>query len=151
MPREGRGTCGERESQRAAPPRAGPPKAALPGLGWSCGRAQQALRPAEHGPERPGLERADLLGLRALRALAGGEVDPLVLLEAAEAVSLDGGVVNEDVGGAVVRGNEAVTLVGVKPLHGALSHVLFSYRNDLRDPRMCVPGCCDRLPSKAGP
>src|SRR5580700_11648551 len=48
------------------------------------------------------LERADLLGLGALGALASGVLDPLVLCKAAEAVSLNGGVVNEDVGGTVV-------------------------------------------------
>jgi hypothetical protein len=72
-------------------------------------------------------DRVDLLGLRALGPLAGGEVNPLVLLQAAESVSLDGGVVNENVGSAVVGGDEAVALVGVEPLHGALSHVSFSY------------------------
>ena len=99
-----------------------------------------------------GLERANLLSLRTLRALAGGEVDPLVLLQAAEAVSLDSGVVNEDVGGAVVWGDEAVTLVGVKPLHGALSHVLSPtetiFGNHGRVSRVAATAC--RF-SKAGP
>src|ERR1700735_5087372 len=72
------------------------------------------------------LDRANLLGLRALGALAGGELDPLVLCKTAETVSLDGGVVNEDVGGAVVGGDETVALVSVEPLHSALSHVAFS-------------------------
>jgi hypothetical protein len=54
----------------------------------------------------------DILGLRALGALAGCELDPLVLLKAAETASLDGGVVNEDVGRAVVGGDETVALVG---------------------------------------
>jgi hypothetical protein len=44
------------------------------------------------------LERADLLSLRALCALAGGELDPLVLLQTTEAVNLNRGVVHEDVG-----------------------------------------------------
>src|SRR5215468_11539233 len=69
------------------------------------------------------LDRLDLLGLRALGAPAGGVLDPLVLLKGAVTVSLDGGVVNEDVVGAVVRGDETVPLVSVEPLHGALSHV----------------------------
>src|SRR5262249_13697457 len=70
-----------------------------------------------------GLERLDLLGLRALGPLAGGVFDPLVLLQAAVTVGLDGGLVNEDVAGAVVRGDEPVPPVGAEPFHGALSHV----------------------------
>src|SRR5580693_9192965 len=95
-------------------------------------------------------DRADLLSLRTLRALACGELDALVLLQAAETVGLDGGVVYEDVGGAVIRGDETIALVSVEPLHGALSHVLFSYGNDYRDPRTCLPGCCDSLPLDGG-
>src|ERR1700733_1395146 len=95
-------------------------------------------------------DRADLLSLRTLRALACGELDSLVLLQAAETVGLDGGVVYEDVGGAVIRGDETIALVSVEPLHGALSHVLFSYGNDYRDPRTCLPGCCDSLPFNGG-
>src|SRR6266496_2149008 len=67
-------------------------------------------------------DRADFLGLRPLGAPAGGELDPLVVLEAAVTVNLDGGVVNEDVGSAVVGDDETVALVGVEPLHCALSH-----------------------------
>jgi len=69
------------------------------------------------GRSRPGprcdrgwSDRADFLGLRALSAPAGGELDPLVVLEAAETVSLDGRVVNEDVGRAVVGGDETIAL-----------------------------------------
>src|ERR1017187_10885847 len=68
-------------------------------------------------------ERANLLGLGPLSALAGGELDSLVLLKTAESVNLNRGVVHEDVGAAVVRGDETVALVGVEPLHGALRHV----------------------------
>jgi hypothetical protein len=35
-------------------------------------------------------------------------------------------MMNEYVCGAVIGRDETVTLVGVEPLHGALSHVLFS-------------------------
>src|SRR5215469_7134257 len=68
-------------------------------------------------------ERTDLLSLGALGALAGGELDPLVLLKAAEAINLNRGVVHEDVGAAVIRGDKPVPLVSVEPLHGALRHV----------------------------
>src|SRR5207342_82535 len=80
------------------------------------------------GPARRRSERADFLGLRALLPPPGGVGDPLVLLQAAEAVSLDGRVMDEHVGGSVVRGDEAVALVGVEPLDGAFSHVLLLYR-----------------------
>ena len=41
-------------------------------------------------------DRVDVLGLRTLDAAAEGELDRLVCLEAAEAATLDGGVVDED-------------------------------------------------------
>jgi len=52
----------------------------------------------------------DLFGLWPLEALTGGELDPLVFLQAAEAASLDGGVVNEKIGSAVVGSDETITL-----------------------------------------
>ncbi len=62
-----------------------------------------------------------LLGLRTLGALADLELHPLAVFEAAVPIHLDGGVVNEEVISAVY-GDEAVALLGVEPLHGALSH-----------------------------
>src|SRR3954449_81530 len=73
-------------------------------------------------------DRVDLLSLRALGALGDGVLDPLVVLEAAVTVSLDRGVVDEDVGGAVVGGGEPIALVRVEPLHCSLSHVLLLLR-----------------------
>src|SRR5580658_8274160 len=67
-------------------------------------------------------DRTDLLGLRTLRAPTRGVLHPLVVLKAAVPVNLDGGVVDEDVGGAVVWGDETIALVRVKPLHCSLSH-----------------------------
>src|SRR5271165_5182682 len=88
-----------------------------------CYAELEAMRACTGRLGRIWLERADLLSLRALSALAGGELDPLVFLQAAEAVNLNRGVVHEDVGAAVVGGDEPIALVGVKPLHGALRHV----------------------------
>src|SRR6185437_2020603 len=79
------------------------------------------------------LERTDLLGLRALLALSGRELDPLVLLEIAEAIGQDGGVVHEDVGASVIWCDESVTLARVEPLNGSRRHVL-RLISDLRDP-----------------
>jgi hypothetical protein len=53
-------------------------------------------------------DRADLLGPRALGAAADGELDPLVFLKAAVTASFDGGMVDEEVGRAVVGGDETM-------------------------------------------
>src|SRR5262249_9713290 len=89
-------------------------------------------------------DRADLLRLRALGALGNGVLDPLVVLEAAVAVSRDGGVVAEDCRRAVVRGDDPVALVRVEPLHCSLSHcALLARRSSACTAR--IPGCGDRL------
>src|SRR3954469_23090802 len=67
-------------------------------------------------------ERADVRGLRALLALRDLELDPLVLVQAAVAGSLDCGEGGEDVCAAVVRGDEPEALVRVEPLHNAGNH-----------------------------
>src|ERR1044072_9714351 len=67
-------------------------------------------------------EGADVLRLRALGALRDVELDLLVLVEGLVALRLDGRVVHEDVVAAVLLRNEAEALLGVEPLHGALSH-----------------------------
>src|SRR5436190_387883 len=105
-------------------PRRWPPG---PGVPPATACSPQSPKPRQHRcfspvPWRP--ERADFLCLGALLTPPGGVGDPRVLLQAAVAVSLDGGVVDEHVGGPVVRGDEAVALVGVEPFDGAFSHVL---------------------------
>ncbi len=65
----------------------------------------------------------NLLGLWALWTLADLELNPLTVFEAAVALHLDRGVVDEEVI-TTVYGNEAIALLGVEPLHGALSHYL---------------------------
>src|SRR5690606_10510560 len=57
-----------------------------------------------------------------LGALADLELDLLVLLEGAEARTLDLGVVDEDVSGAVLGRDEAEPLLRVEPLHSSLCH-----------------------------
>jgi len=86
-------------------------------------RRSGSWQPRWGGQRVGGLERLDLLGLRALGPPDGRVLNSLVFLKAAVTVSLDGGVVNEDVVSAVVRGDKTVPLVGVEPLHSALSHV----------------------------
>src|SRR4029077_10366304 len=61
-------------------------------------------------------------GVGALRALGHLELHVLVLLQAAEAVAVNLGVVHEDVR-SVGAGDEAVALLRVEPLDGSLCHV----------------------------
>ena len=92
------------------------------------------------GPARWRSERADFLGLGALLPPPGGVGDPLVLLQATEAVSLDGGVMDEHVGGPVVGGDKAVALVGVEPLDSGLQPCPSPVERILREARACPPG-----------
>src|SRR5688572_13896819 len=48
------------------------------------------------------LQDLDVRGLRALRALRGGEAHPLVLLEGTEPAAVDGGEVGEHVAASVI-------------------------------------------------
>src|ERR1700683_3680339 len=81
---------------------------------------------------------ADVSGLRALRALGHLELHVLVLLEAAEAVAVNLGVVHEDVR-SVGAGDEAVALLRVEPLDGSLCHVA-PYRGWIRVRTVRYPG-----------
>src|SRR4051794_487317 len=102
----------------------------LPIRGFSRCRGER-MKNAERRPAKPvgppfaerGSERADVLRLGALLALGDVELHLLVLVEAAEAARRDRREMGEDVGAAVVRGDEAEALVGVEPLHGTCSHV----------------------------
>src|SRR5580698_2751853 len=95
-----------------------------------------------------GSERTDLLSLGTLGALTRGELDPLVLLKGAEAVSLNGGVVHEDVSSAIVWCDKTVALVGIEPLYGALRHVPSPTRRSpgptCEDPGLQRPCVCTK-------
>src|SRR4030095_14375907 len=71
---------------------------------------------------RTNSERPDVGSLRALLALGHLELHPLVLVQAPVSGGLDSGEVGEDVGAAVVRGDEPEALVRVEPLHTAGNH-----------------------------
>src|SRR3954471_19046601 len=86
-------------------------------------RRQPRLEPLATGAEKPSSDGANLLGLRALLALRDLELDALVLVEAAESAGGDRRVVDENVRAAAVLGDETEALLGVEPLHGALSHL----------------------------
>src|SRR6266536_191828 len=76
------------------------------------------------GRDRPHTDSGDysyLLRLGALLALCDLELDPLAVLEQLVAVHLDRGEVDEHVLPPVDR-DEAVALLAVEPLHGALCH-----------------------------
>src|SRR6266568_3521791 len=69
-----------------------------------------------------GLDLADVRGLGALRPLDHVELHALTLGEAAEALGLDGGVMDEHVRSAFTS-NEPKTLGVVEPLHCSGFHV----------------------------
>jgi hypothetical protein len=94
------------------------------GGGGGGGPAGGRGAPPPPPPPGRGSERADLLRLRALGALADLELHGLPLLEAPVAVRLDGAVVDEQVLTAVGRGDEPVALLGVEPLDGSLRHAV---------------------------
>src|SRR5438270_4806849 len=85
---------------------------------------------AQRVAARVGSDRADVRRLRTLGALRHVELDPLVLVQATEAASLDRREVREHVGTATVRGNESETLIRVEPLHRTDSHVFSLERPD---------------------
>src|ERR687895_2212211 len=117
------------------------PKKAVPAPPWDAGTGRAG---------RAGSDRADRVGLRTLRALARFEGDALVLLEGAEAVRLDGRVVDEDVRTVVVGGDEAEALLGVEPLDGALRHTCSPYVKRTL-PTVCRPGAArDHRRTKSG-
>src|SRR5580704_2183634 len=113
------------------------PKARHPGVrGTGPPGASSPLR-ASHCPD----------GLRLRSALGRGdlELDPLPLFEAAVTVGLDGREVDEDVPTTVYR-DEAVALVRVKPLDGALSH----YQQLPNSARAAGPALATRSPFDRG-
>src|SRR3954453_11342639 len=67
-------------------------------------------------------DRDDVRRLRALLALLDVERDPLALVERAVPAGLDGGVVDEHVRAAAVRGGEAEPLLRVEPLDCSFGH-----------------------------
>jgi len=64
------------------------------------------------------LQRDDVAGLQAFGAAFDGELDALPLIQGAEAVSLDCGIVNENIF-AAIAGDETIAFAGVKPFDGA--------------------------------
>src|SRR4029077_18990101 len=108
--RRGKGLRGA--ENQIGPARGGPGRPAEPGRSVVPreARATSGLRDHDH-----------LVGLRAPVALRDLELDPLPLLEGAVAIRLDRREMDENVL-ATVDGDEAVSLVRVKPLDGALSH-----------------------------
>src|SRR5699024_5339646 len=69
-----------------------------------------------------GSERADVRCLQTLGSLLDVELNALVLLEVTTTGARNRAEVRENVGGAVLGGDEAVALVGVDPGDDASSH-----------------------------
>src|SRR5262249_25423986 len=72
------------------------------------------------------LECLDVLCLQALGSLDDVELHRLAFLQAAEALVLNGGVVNEHVL-AVLAADETIAFGVIEPLHCSLFHVLLSF------------------------
>src|SRR3954447_26091819 len=78
------------------------------------------------------LDDRDVDGLRALVAVLGVVGDPRALGEGAEAVAIDPRVVDEEVLAALVRSDEAESLLVAEPLHGSGSHCVSCPSRDVR-------------------
>src|SRR5215469_98941 len=96
-------------------PAAGNPEGPAPSL-LGAGPTMDRIGPADGRSDG-----ADRRCLRAAVAVLDVEFDPLPLFEAAVAIHLDSGEVHEHIPATVDR-DEAVALVRVEPLDGALSH-----------------------------
>src|SRR5262249_24541784 len=80
------------------------------------------MLPAPAGKGFGSAQGRDLGCLRAFLALLDVERDALALIQAAVTAALDRGVVHEHVRATTVRTEEAVALLAVEPLDGALCH-----------------------------
>jgi hypothetical protein len=67
-------------------------------------------------------EGPDVLGLGSLGTADRGVLDALVVLQAAVTISLDRGLVDEDIRRGVVGHDKTIALVRVEPFHCSLSH-----------------------------
>src|SRR6266480_7523298 len=103
------------------------------------------------GPVGPLSDRVDLVRLRALGALADGVLHLLVLCQGAVAAHVDRGVMDEDVGGAIIGGDKTVALVRVEPFHGSLSHLAVSFEGRAGNPRTLRGSAAGRSPPKENP
>src|SRR5919204_6845052 len=77
-------------------------------------------RPGLRGPQCS--DGSDVRGLRALLALPQVVLDLLGLIEVAVPISGDRAEVHEHICAAVVRSDEAETLLRAEPLHGSCCH-----------------------------
>lgn len=117
------------------------------------------LQPGAYAPAVV-LLRFDVRGGRTLLALLDVKRDALAFGQRLEAATLDGAVVDEDVLGAIGRGNKAKAFFVAKPLHCTCSHFgylcLFIVDWDFEEERLkgnrtTVGLDRDSLRSRAGP
>jgi AcrR family transcriptional regulator len=92
------------------------------GLAPTPGARRGTLTRSPPRRRQPSSDRPDVLGLGTLGAADGAVLDALVLGQAAVAVTLNRGMVDEDIRRRVVGGDETITLIRVEPLHCSLSH-----------------------------
>src|SRR5690242_3786492 len=81
---------------------------------------------------------AEVIRRRLARTAIGHDfvADLLAFAQRAEASAFDGADVHEYVVAAFVRLNEAITLGGVKPLHGSHAHEVVPSQYSSRNPRL---------------
>src|SRR5262245_3396253 len=92
-----------------------------------------------------GLDRGDVDGRGALRALLGVIRDARALGEGAESVTGDAGEMDEEVLAGLVGRDEPEALVVAEPLHGTGRHVLYLHGGRvLRTPMMPWHSNCGR-------
>ena len=72
------------------------------------------------------LQRTNVLSLGAFGAFPDFKLHVLAFPQALESIRLDGREMHEDVGSAVLRGDESKPFGIVKPLHSSLFHIAFS-------------------------
>src|SRR5262249_29896249 len=116
-----RGTISSSVSSRRASPATWSTSSLEIGIGWDT---PQRMRPPFGGlvtrVPKGKLDRLDVRGLRALRALHDLELNSLTLGQRLVSLLRDGGEVDEDVLSTLAL-DESVALLVRKPLHGALS------------------------------
>src|SRR5665213_1376804 len=79
--------------------------------GWRRDRPDEQMGAPKDGLRRPNVDRLETLG-----PLLDVELDRLTLLEGAEAIHLDGGVMHEHIVPTARLRDEAEALLGVEPL-----------------------------------
>src|ERR687892_1296838 len=81
-----------------------------------------------------------IAGLRTLRTLSHLELHALALFEDLVATHLNGREMNEEIRSTLLRGDKAVSLIGIEPLYSTCRHQLaYHTTNGAPDPWVGAP------------